>query len=343
MKKFISLAVAVAMAFTMSVAIVANPGQNPNQNPGTANKAIEGVTVSLTGGGNNMVISVRDNATGATTTVARAGNGTFNQSFEAFGHAISIQVQGNSLRAITATRLYVCEDICEDCGVCTNCYECECVEPIVVDLGFIGHYMFGERVLSTTAFWLTLNEGEMLDWDAVAAGYAAWEARGGLAIDSTGGWKSSGFAPLFFADGDAIGHGDFSFAQLEGYYRAFFVATGYTLPYVCVNVCVDCGICTDCGECECVEDVFNTASWSGRVNVQGGNNGRIIVTVNGTAYTLTVNAQQAGTRTHVVDGFVITVTANSNNFVTAVTATSTVANIDVVINGVVSLTNGNQQ
>jgi len=51
-----------------------------------------------------------------------------------------------------------------------------------------------------------------------------------LVSDVSKGWQSSGFAPLNFADGAKIGHGDFSFDQLEGYYRAYFVATGYVLP-----------------------------------------------------------------------------------------------------------------
>ena len=149
---------------------------------------------------------------------------------------------------------YFCEFFCEDCGNnnCEDCNECECVEPIVVNLGFIGHYMFGDRVLTTSFYWQTLNEGDMIDWDAVDEAYAGWVAQGGLAIDTTNGWRSSGFAPIFFEDGAEIGHGDFSFAQLEGYYRAYFVATGYFLPYVCdCNFCEDCGLCLDCEGCAC--------------------------------------------------------------------------------------------
>ena len=124
-------------------------------------------------------------------------------------------------------------------------------DPIVVDLGFIGHYLHDGRVLTTSFYWQRLNEGDLIDWAAVEAAYAGWVAEGGLAPDTTGGWRSSGFAPIFFADGAAIGHGDFSFDQLEGYYRAYFVATGYTLPYVCADICEGCGVCLECGECEC--------------------------------------------------------------------------------------------
>jgi len=92
--------------------------------------------------------------------------------------------------------------------------------------------------------------------------------------------------------------------------------------------------------------ITNPNNWSGRIPVQGGNNGIIVVTVNGVEHRLTVNAQQAGSRNHNVPGYVIRVTTNDNNFVTAVVVTAVHANgtIDttrnVVINSVVSLTPG---
>ena len=71
-----------------------------------------------------------------------------------------------------------------------------------------------------------------------------------------------------------------------------------------------------------------------------GRHGKIVVTVNGTPFSLTVKAQQAGTTTVTIDGYTIKVTANSNNIVTRVVVTSTEPNTDVVINRVVSLTKG---
>jgi len=82
MKKFIALLVTIAMVFTMTATAFANPGQNPNKNPGSPQEVIGGVTITLTGGGNNMVIQAKCNVTGAVETIQRAGNGTFNQSFE---------------------------------------------------------------------------------------------------------------------------------------------------------------------------------------------------------------------------------------------------------------------
>jgi len=336
-KRIFSLALVVVFLLSVTLFATANPGQNPNQNPGVAEKTISGVTVSVTGGGNNLVILARCNETGASMIIPRAGNGTFAQTFEAFGYEVSIRVQGNSLVNSTATLIYVpyvCEDFCEnECGACLNCGECECptgprgwhtlvengnpcmincyefdvyydangvitwkgnqrvyraargyhevmcvgyddgnvhyvcvdcswatgkqqepgepieilccpelltewceevvgivIEPIVVRLGFIGHYVHSGRVMTTSFYWQELNEGDLINWDAVEAAYAGWVAQGGLAPDTSNGWRSSGFAPIFFATGDAIGHGDFADEQLEGFYQSFFVTTGFVLP-----------------------------------------------------------------------------------------------------------------
>jgi hypothetical protein len=57
-----------------------------------------GVTITVTGGGNNLVIRAICNVTGDSFVVPRAGNGTFAQpEFYAFGYMVSFRVQGNSL------------------------------------------------------------------------------------------------------------------------------------------------------------------------------------------------------------------------------------------------------
>jgi len=98
-KKFVSAVLVVAMVFAMAVPAFANPGQNPNQNPGGASQDhFDGlITVTVTGGGNNLVIRAINNHTGEVVIVPRAGNGTFSQTFIAFGLEVSIQVRGNSL------------------------------------------------------------------------------------------------------------------------------------------------------------------------------------------------------------------------------------------------------
>jgi hypothetical protein len=354
MKKFISLAVAVAMVLALAIPVIAVVPGTANQNSKTSGSYTEaGYTVVAHGNGNSLAVSLLlDNVVVDTTAPLRLANkGTY--TLEHGYWVFRVTVQGNKISALTAVNTYKCVDLCVDCGACDNCGVCECVDPIIVDLGFVGHYLHNGNVLTTSFYWQRLNEGDMIDWDAVEAAYAAWVAQGGLAPDTSNGWKSSGFAPLFFDDGAEVGHGDFSFAQLEGYYRSYFVATGYVLPYVCECECViECayGVCVPCadycveGGCDCVCDcAYNSASWSGRVNVQGSNNGIIVVTVNGADFRLTVNGQQAGTRTHVVEGYTIVVTSNSNNIVTAVVVTSATINAPVVINGVVSLTPGNQQ
>lgn len=255
MKKFLTILLAVAFVFGMAMPAMANPGQNPNQNPGSPELASEGITITVTGGGNNLVIRAICNATGAVEIIPRAGNGTFTQTFIVFGYDVTIQVRGNSLVSATSTRIHVCVptcdlncDKCEPCeGYCADCDDpcgcaCKC-EPIVVNLGFIGHYMHNGRVLTTSFYWQTLNEGDMIDWDAVDAAYADWYARGGLRRDESNGWRTSGFAPIFFCRDNSIGHGDLGFPQLEGFYRAYFVATGYVLPIITPEVIAYYALC----------------------------------------------------------------------------------------------------
>jgi len=104
-------------------------------------------------------------------------------------------------------------------------------EPVVVNLGFLGWYLDPAGIPRQTSFyWQRLEkEGDMIDWEAVDAAYAGWVDKGGLEPDRTL-WKSSGFAPLFFDDYADMGYGDFSFTQLEGYYRSYYVDSGYVLP-----------------------------------------------------------------------------------------------------------------
>jgi len=241
-------------------------------------------------------------------------------------------------------------------------------DPIIVDLGFIGHYLFDGRVLTTSFYWQRLEEGDMIDWDAVDAAYADWYAKGGLKADRTDGWKSSGFAPLFFEDYAPKGHGDFAYEQLEGYYRAYFVATDYELPVVkgpevpcagpegecrgdCDYTCEydgffydgdDC-ICDDCAGHVCTEVYFFTTS--GWMNFQGGNNGRMEITVDGVKHELRVNAQQGGKGTYNItvagNAFTVFVESNQNNQARA-TVTAVAANTTHEIS-VRSLTTGNQQ
>lgn len=105
MKKFISLVVAMIMLFALSASVIANPGQNPNQNPGSPTIAAGKYTISVTGGGNNLRIDVLLGKT-VVHTPARAGNGTFNQTFVYDGWEFFIQVQGNSLRDSKITCLH---------------------------------------------------------------------------------------------------------------------------------------------------------------------------------------------------------------------------------------------
>jgi len=98
MKKIRFLALTLVAILAMGAVVMANPGQNPNQNPGGPEMDLGAVTITVTGGGNNLVIRAIHNETGATVIVPRAGNGTWTQSFTVFTfYDVTIWVQGNSL------------------------------------------------------------------------------------------------------------------------------------------------------------------------------------------------------------------------------------------------------
>jgi len=109
---------------------------------------------------------------------------------------------------------------------------------------------------------------------------------------------------------------------------------------VCLEGCSPAGCpAADYDHCVCDCDcVINP--WTGSVPVQGGNNGIIVVTVDGVDYRISAGtlAESGGTRNFVVNGVTFTVTANSNNFVTGVAAT--VNGVPVLVTNVVSLTTG---
>jgi len=228
------------------------------------------------------------------------------------------------------------------------------VEPIVVNLGFIGYYLNEGNVLSTSIHWQNLEEGDCIDWDAVDAAYADWVAQGGLAPKREL-WQTSGFASFTFEDYEGLCFEDFNIGQLESYYKAYYVDPGYILEIPCpVCECELLGKVWDeelsaCVEIEipCPEGFVKVdgvcmptfAEWTGRIPVQGSNNGKIVVTINGEDFEFTINAQQAGTRNFTVDGFTIQITVNDDNRVSKVYVSST-NNVPVVINGVKSLTTG---
>jgi len=112
---------------------------------------------------------------------------------------------------------------------CTDDEDSVVEERIVVNLGFIGYYLFDDVVMSTSIHWQALNEGDFIDWDAVDAAYADWVAEGGLEPDRTL-WQTSGYASYTFEDYAAIGFGDFTEGQIEGYYLNYYVDPGYILP-----------------------------------------------------------------------------------------------------------------
>ena len=103
------------------------------------------------------------------------------------------------------------------------------VEPVIVNLGFIGYYLYEGEVLSTSIHWQNLKkEGDMINWEAVDAAYTEWIAQGGLVPDRTL-WQTSGYASFTFEDYAELGYGNFNDGQLENYYKTYYADPSYIL------------------------------------------------------------------------------------------------------------------
>jgi len=75
--------------------------------------------------------------------------------------------------------------------------------------GFIAFYEHSGTVMSTSIGWQCLEEGDVIDWDAVNVAYDDWVAHVGLAPD----WiicATGGVAPLTIVYGAEIGFDDFT-------------------------------------------------------------------------------------------------------------------------------------
>ena len=186
------------------------------------------------------------------------------------------------------------------------------IEPVVVNLGFIGYYMNNDKVLSTSFYWQNLEEGQCVDWNAVDAAYAEWIAKGGLEPNRENGWKTSGYAPLYFDDYESICQDFFTPAQLESYYLSYYVNPGYVIKE----------------QIEKVELVFASAKvTSYSTNLQNANNGNLKFTVtvtmsDGSTYDVDhaekVSGGQKGNKTFNYGDYSVKAVWNDNNNVTSV-------------------------
>ncbi|MDR0493791.1 MAG: hypothetical protein LBH74_09180, partial [Nitrososphaerota archaeon] len=114
--------------------------------------------------------------------------------------------------------------------------EVKIVDP-VKDIGFIGHYVFGDVVLQTSFYWQTLNVGDMIDWTAVDAAYAAWVAQGGLAHGLV---CVTDPAPFAFDYGAAVGYADFTTPDQLEPHLVYYVDPGYVVgPVIETIVSID--------------------------------------------------------------------------------------------------------
>jgi len=219
---------------------------------------------------------------------------------------------------------------------------CEDTEPVVVNIGFIGYYYNGENVLSTSFYWQELNEGDMIDWDAVDAAYEAWVTNGGLAPKREE-WQTSGYASFTFPDRDGIGYGDFTKGQLESYYLTYYVDPGYILlPDYDEDDGDNEGDDGDIDDPGTDDPIYNSATSDGlSLNMQDGNNtGVLNVTINNVLYAIgdksnPVKAQQNWTGEFEVGDFLVTVYASGNsNMIVKVVVVALTPNTEVAINSV---------
>jgi len=188
------------------------------------------------------VLNVTENLSGMITVAYKIGNEYFTVFFEIEGEGIYWIGEGSGKNGVNHAKVAA--------FVPTFIEDDPIVDDVVVNLGFIGYYVYDGKVMSTSIHWQLLEEeGDMIDWVAVDAAYAEWVAQGGLVPDRETGWLTSGYASFTFEDNAALGFGDFNIGQLEDYYKAYYVDPGYVLDEA--DDC-DCGCCDECGFCgEC--------------------------------------------------------------------------------------------
>jgi len=79
-----------------SITTVTDIDHNPDRDPG--------ITITVTGRGNNLVILATENLTGDSIIIPGTGNGIFTQVFSAFGYTGIINIKENSLCSVNITK-----------------------------------------------------------------------------------------------------------------------------------------------------------------------------------------------------------------------------------------------
>ena len=206
MKKILTVVLAFVMLSALAVPAMAARNE-------TVTAEIKHITDGSNGGNSQIItVTVRDENGDIVATIDYpTDNSNATYEIPVDGYVVKVVVKGNKI----------------DSAIITVYPE---IEPeIVINLGFIGYYLSDGEVLNTSFYWQELNEGDMIDWDAVDAAYDAWVAQGGLAPARVL-WQTSGYASFTFDDYDKIGYDDFGVGQLEGYYETYYVDPGYILP-----------------------------------------------------------------------------------------------------------------
>jgi len=111
----------VIMMHTISSAATSDSGQNPNQNPENTSMGHGGVTITVSGKGNDFVITATEDATGDKVIIPGTGSGTFTKAFSAFGYTGIISINENNLLGVEITgQPEIEEKKCENSTFCVK-------------------------------------------------------------------------------------------------------------------------------------------------------------------------------------------------------------------------------
>jgi len=100
-----------------------------------------------------------------------------------------------------------------------------------LSIGFIGYYVNSDTgaIQTTSIFWQFLTKpNECVDWGAVDAAYADWQAAGGFANPGNG-YVSSGFDSINVDPYQTLCYGALTEGQKESYYNNWYLDPGYEL------------------------------------------------------------------------------------------------------------------
>lgn len=86
--------------FMLSAGAIVESGQTRGENHGSPSVSYGGLTITTTGGGDELVIFAKEDATGDSIIIPGTGSGIIKQAFSAFGYTGVINIRENSLLGV---------------------------------------------------------------------------------------------------------------------------------------------------------------------------------------------------------------------------------------------------